>query len=94
MPPENPYALTWVSKDHPIEIVIGNPFEPVRKRSQLRNVAQFACFVSLKKSKNVNYALSDSFWINAMQEELIPFQSHDVWYLVPRPKDLKVIGTR
>ena len=94
LPPESPSVPTWVSKDHPTETIVGNPSEPVRTRSQLRQVAQFSCFVSLEEPKNVNDALTDSFWINAMQEELIQFKSHDVWNLVPRPKDSKVIGTR
>ena len=29
-----------------------------------------------------------------MQEELYQFESSKVWYLVPRPVDRKVLGTR
>ena len=44
--------------------------------------------------KNVKEALTDEFWIEAMQEELNQFKRNEVWDLVPRPKDLNVIGTK
>lgn len=94
LPRENPEVRNWVSKDHPLNNVFGNPEEHVKTRSQLRNTAHFSCFVSLIETKNVNEALNDSFWIGAMQEELIQFKTHDVWYLVPRLQNKRVIGTR
>ncbi|BBN70024.1 transposable element gene [Prunus dulcis] len=39
-------------------------------------------------------ALADNEWILAMQEELNQFKRNDVCYLVPRPKDSYVIGTK
>ena len=29
-----------------------------------------------------------------MQDELVEFERHKVWTLVPRPKDKSIIGTR
>ena len=36
----------------------------------------------------------DDSWVNAMHEELGPFERNKVWTLVPRPKDMNVIGTK
>ncbi|BBH07107.1 Leucine-rich repeat protein kinase family protein [Prunus dulcis] len=44
--------------------------------------------------RSVTDALADNDWILAMQEELNQFKRNDVWYLVPRPKDTNVIGTK
>ena len=35
LPIETPEVPNWVSKDHPINNVVGNPSEPVHTRSQL-----------------------------------------------------------
>ena len=59
LPIEIPEVLNWVSKDHPINNVVGNPSEPVRTRYQLRNYAYYACFVSIVEPKNVNDELND-----------------------------------
>jgi hypothetical protein len=42
----------------------------------------------------VKEALTDDFWIEAMQEELNQFKRSEVWDLVPRPNDINVIGTK
>ena len=39
-------------------------------------------------------ALGDESWSIALQEELNQFVRNNVWYLVPRPKDKHVIGTK
>jgi len=44
--------------------------------------------------KNVYEALTDSDWILAMQEELHQFERNQAWYLVPKPKDRAIIGTK
>ena len=36
--------------------------------------------------KNIEEALKDEFWIEAMQEELNQFERNKVWTLVKRPK--------
>ena len=44
--------------------------------------------------KKVDKALEDADWINFMHEELHQFIQNDVWELVPKPKDVNVIGTK
>nr|GEV40474.1 copia protein [Tanacetum cinerariifolium] len=44
--------------------------------------------------KNVNEALGDESWIVAMQEELNQFIANDVWELVPKPRNMTIIGTK
>ncbi|XP_024177901.1 uncharacterized protein LOC112183800 [Rosa chinensis] len=58
------------------------------------NVISLCGFVSLIEPKNIKEALLDDDWISAMQEELNQFTRNDVWYLVPRPRDCNVIGTK
>ncbi|XP_075086878.1 putative mitochondrial protein AtMg00820 isoform X1 [Nicotiana tabacum] len=35
----------------------------------------------------------DADWVNALQDELNQFERSQVWHLVPRPNDRKMIGT-
>jgi len=42
----------------------------------------------------VDKALSDDGWIVEMQEELNQFQRNDVWDLVAKPPQKKIIGTK
>ena len=44
--------------------------------------------------KNVNDALTDDRWINAMHEELAQFERNRVWKLVPQPHHTNIIGTK
>jgi hypothetical protein len=44
--------------------------------------------------KKTEEALNDPDWVIAMQDELNQFKQQDVWKLVPRPKNRKVVGTR
>ncbi|WVZ97695.1 hypothetical protein U9M48_043209 [Paspalum notatum var. saurae] len=69
-----------ISKDHPIDQLIGSPSRGVRTRSRNR--------VSLLVS------LADPDWIIAMQEELNNFARNEVWVLEERPKDKNIIGTK
>ena len=39
-------------------------------------------------------ALDDESWTTTLQKELNQFTRNDVWYLLPRPKDKHVIGTK
>ena len=52
------------------------------------------CFVSKIEPRNVKEALTDEFWINAIQEELGQFKRNEVWELLPRPEVINVIGTK
>ena len=51
-------------------------------------------FVSCVEPKNVEEALQDSDWINAMHEELNNFARNKVWTLEERPQGARVIGTK
>ena len=55
-----------IQKDHSKELIIGNPRQGVVTR--LRESVSNVCFVSKFKPKNVKEALTDEFWINAMQD--------------------------
>ncbi|WVZ89799.1 hypothetical protein U9M48_036158 [Paspalum notatum var. saurae] len=69
-----------ISKDHPIDQVIGSPSRGVRTRS--RNLVSFYehyLFVSCVEPTCVEEALEDSDWIIAMQEELNNFARNEVW---------------
>ncbi|GJR85730.1 uncharacterized mitochondrial protein-like protein [Tanacetum coccineum] len=46
----------------------------------------FACFLSQEETKSIVKALSDSYWVEAMQEELLQFKLQKVWVLVDLPK--------
>ena len=51
-------------------------------------------FVSCVEPKNVEEALQDLDWINAMHEELNNFTHNEVWTLEERPQGARVIGTK
>ncbi|GJZ75025.1 putative ribonuclease H-like domain-containing protein, partial [Tanacetum coccineum] len=54
----------------------------------------FACFLSQEEPKRIAKALSDSAWVEAIQEELLQFKLQKVWVLVDLPKGKRVIGTK
>ncbi|KAK2364787.1 putative mitochondrial protein [Trifolium repens] len=82
-----------VQKNHPLDLVIGNPEQGITTR-RTNDVVANSCFVSLFEPKNVKEALTDEAWIEAMQEELNQFERSEVWDLVPRPEDVNIIGTK
>ncbi|CAJ2670589.1 unnamed protein product [Trifolium pratense] len=84
---------TRTQKNHPTDLIIGNPNQGITTRRTL-DIVSNACFVSKFEPKNVKEALTDEFWINAMQEELNQFKRNEVWDLVPRPENANVIGTK
>ena len=64
-------------------------------RRQLRlNEIGLVCYASQLGPKNMEESLGDESWTIALQEELNQFTRNDVWYLVLRPKDKHVIGTK
>ncbi|MCH83694.1 gag-pol polyprotein [Trifolium medium] len=81
-----------IQKNHPKELIIENLDEGITTRS--KDVISNFCFDSKFEPKNVKEALTDEFWINAMQEELDQFKRNEVWDLVPRPEGTNVIGTK
>ncbi|GJX66719.1 putative ribonuclease H-like domain-containing protein [Tanacetum coccineum] len=56
---------TRIHKDHPIKNMIGD------KTHDTLNTCLYACFLSLFKPTSIAKALSDSSWVEAMQEELL-----------------------
>ncbi|GJS72562.1 putative ribonuclease H-like domain-containing protein [Tanacetum coccineum] len=49
------------------------------------NTCLYACFLSQIDPKSIAKALSDSSWVEAMQEELLQFNLQQVWILVDLP---------
>ena len=82
-----------VCKNHPLDQIIGELSNRVQTRSSLRNLSNLV-FLSQTEPKNIDEALNDEFWIQAMQEELNQFSRNEVWDLVLRPNDRSVVGTK
>ncbi|GKE65067.1 gag-pol polyprotein [Tanacetum coccineum] len=57
-------------------------------------MCMFALIMSRTEPKNINEAIDDSAWIEAMQDELHQFDRLDVWELVDRPLDKNVINMK
>jgi len=51
-------------------------------------------FVSQTEPRTIYDILSDENWIATMHEELNKFTRNNVWTLIPRTKDMNVIGTK
>ncbi|GKF71321.1 retrovirus-related pol polyprotein from transposon TNT 1-94, partial [Tanacetum coccineum] len=81
-------------EDHPLENIIGELARPVSTRLQLHEQALFCyydAFLTAVEPKTYKDALTQSCWIEAMQEELNKFERLGVWELVPRPDKVIVI---
>nr|GEV69692.1 retrovirus-related Pol polyprotein from transposon TNT 1-94 [Tanacetum cinerariifolium] len=82
------------TKDHPLENIIGQLARPVSTRLQLHKQALFCyydAFLTFVKPKTYKDALTQSCWIEAIQEELNEFERLEVWELVHRPDKVMVI---
>nr|GEX25416.1 Rac-like GTP-binding protein RHO1 [Tanacetum cinerariifolium] len=82
------------TKDHPLENIIDEIARPVFTRLQLHEQALFYyydAFLTSVEPKTYKDALTQSCWIEAMQEELNEFKLLKVWELVPRPDKVMVI---
>ncbi|GKB79035.1 retrovirus-related pol polyprotein from transposon TNT 1-94 [Tanacetum coccineum] len=91
--PISEHLSKW-TKDHPLQNIIGDPSRPVSTRLQLHEQALFCyydAFLTLVEPKTYKDALTQSCWIEAMQEELHEFERLKVWELVPRPDKVMVI---
>ncbi|GKC20070.1 retrovirus-related pol polyprotein from transposon TNT 1-94 [Tanacetum coccineum] len=91
-----PYSehLTKLTKDHPLDNIIGELERLVSTRLQLYEQALFCyydAFLSSVEPKSYKDALTQSCWIEAMQEELNEFERLEVWELVPRLDKVMVI---
>ncbi|RVW93475.1 putative mitochondrial protein [Vitis vinifera] len=75
--------------------MIGNYEDNMVTRRQAKlNEISYVCYTSQIEPKNVEEALNDEAWVEALHEELNQFSRNEVWFLVPRPKDVNVIGTK
>nr|GFC89678.1 hypothetical protein [Tanacetum cinerariifolium] len=84
--PISEHLSKW-TKDHPLQNIIGELFIPVSTRLQLHEQAMFCyydAFVTSTEPKTYKDALSQSCWIEVMQEELNEFERLEVWEPVPR----------
>ncbi|GJX35202.1 putative ribonuclease H-like domain-containing protein [Tanacetum coccineum] len=87
------HVTKW-TKDHPLDNIISELERPVSTRLQLYKQALFCyydAFLSSVKPKTYKDALTQSCWIEAMQEELNEFEHLEVWELIPRPDTVMVI---
>nr|GFB33465.1 retrovirus-related Pol polyprotein from transposon TNT 1-94 [Tanacetum cinerariifolium] len=63
-----------LTKDHPLEQVIGEPSRAVLTRNQLRSdgdMFMYTLTVTTIEPKNVKEAMTDPAWIDSMQQELL-----------------------
>ncbi|GJY20605.1 retrovirus-related pol polyprotein from transposon TNT 1-94 [Tanacetum coccineum] len=91
--PISKHLSKW-TKDHLLQNIIGDPSRPVSTRLQLHEQALFCyydAFLTSVEPKTYKDALTQSCWIEAMQEELHEFERLEVWELVPRPDKVMVI---
>ncbi|GKC10268.1 retrovirus-related pol polyprotein from transposon TNT 1-94 [Tanacetum coccineum] len=82
------------TKDHPLKNIIGKLDKPIFTRLQLHEQALFCyydAFLTAVEPKTYKDALTQSYWIEEMQEELNEFERLEVWELVPRPDKVMVI---
>nr|GFA29162.1 retrovirus-related Pol polyprotein from transposon TNT 1-94 [Tanacetum cinerariifolium] len=82
------------TKDHPLENIISEFARPVSTRLQLHEQALFChydAFLTSVEPKTYKDALTQSCWIEAMQQELNGFERLEVWELIPRPDKSMVI---
>ncbi|GKF79253.1 retrovirus-related pol polyprotein from transposon TNT 1-94 [Tanacetum coccineum] len=87
------HSSKW-TKDHLHENIIGELDRPVSTKLQLDEQALFYyydAFLTAVEPKTYKDALTQSCWIEAMQEELNEFEHLEVWELVPRPDKVMVI---
>ncbi|GJW68020.1 uncharacterized mitochondrial protein-like protein, partial [Tanacetum coccineum] len=64
-----------------------------QKTHDTLNTCLYACFLSQIEPTSIAKALSDSSWVEAMQEELLQFKLQQVWILVDLPFGKRAIGT-
>ncbi|GJU37827.1 retrovirus-related pol polyprotein from transposon TNT 1-94 [Tanacetum coccineum] len=91
--PISKHLSKW-TKDHLLQNIIGKLFRPISTRLQLHEQALLCYYDALLSSVEPNTykdALTQSCWIQAMQEELNEFERLEVWELVPRPDKIMAI---
>jgi len=83
-----------VPRNLSLDNIIGQLQKGVTTRRSMNHFCEHMAFVSQVEPKSVSEALEDNNWINAMHEELNQFARNEVWTLVPRSKEMNVIGTK
>ncbi|KAH0657870.1 hypothetical protein KY289_026618 [Solanum tuberosum] len=78
---------------YPENFILGKPNEKIQIRSSLKNKASLS-LVSQMEPKQINEAMVDESWIQAMEEELNQCERNQVWTLIERLKNCSVIGTK
>ena len=73
---------TNITRDHPLDTIIGDISRGIQTRSRLALFYEHLSFVSSIEPKNIDEALKDVDWVNAMHEELNNFTRNQVWELV------------
>nr|GEV87684.1 retrovirus-related Pol polyprotein from transposon TNT 1-94 [Tanacetum cinerariifolium] len=84
--PNSEHVTKW-TKDHPLENIIGELKRHVSTRLHLYKQALFCyydAFLTSVELKNYKDALTQAYWIEAIQEELSEFKRLKVWKLIPR----------
>ncbi|GJR89133.1 hypothetical protein Tco_0213144 [Tanacetum coccineum] len=87
------HVTKW-TKEHPLDNIIGELERPISTRLQLHEQALFCyydAFLTSVEPKTYKDALTQSCWIEAMQEELNEFERLEVWELVLRSDKVMVI---
>ncbi|RVW69235.1 Retrovirus-related Pol polyprotein from transposon TNT 1-94 [Vitis vinifera] len=81
-----------VPKNHPLSNVIGNYEDSmvIRRQSKLNEVS-YVCYTSQIEPKNVEEALNDEAWVEALHEELNQFSRNDVWLVAQGFKQIEGI---
>ncbi|GJT93069.1 hypothetical protein Tco_1081914 [Tanacetum coccineum] len=82
-----------IHKDHPIKNVIGDVKSSVQTKRMTKPISEQG-FLSAIESTSITKALSDSSWVEVMQEELLQFKLQQVWILVDLPIGKRAIGTK
>ncbi|GJU83908.1 putative ribonuclease H-like domain-containing protein [Tanacetum coccineum] len=65
-----------------------------QKTHDTLNTCLYACFLSQIEPTSIAKPLSDSSWVEAMQEEFLQFKLQRVWILVDMPIVKRAIGTK
>jgi len=83
-----------VPRNLSLDNIIAQVQKGVTTRRSMNHFCKHMALVSQVEPKSVGEALEDSNWINSMHEELNQFARNEVWTLVPRSKEMNVIGTK
>ncbi|GJZ33912.1 hypothetical protein Tco_0579348 [Tanacetum coccineum] len=73
-----------------------NPFAPLETSSaeSSSRICYFYAFLTKVERKNYKEAMTESSWIEAMQEEIHEFERLEIWELVPRPSNIMIIALK